>query len=72
VGLSIVYPADDPLLPDELRRLRRALPDGTSVLLGGQAASSYLNAALEIGATVHSDLASLPSKLNELRARRIS
>jgi MerR family transcriptional regulator, light-induced transcriptional regulator len=35
VALSVVYPADDPRLATELRRLRAALPAGVRVLIGG-------------------------------------
>lgn len=41
VALSIVYPADDPLLPGELQRLRNLLPSSVSILIGGAAAISY-------------------------------
>jgi MerR family transcriptional regulator, light-induced transcriptional regulator len=41
VALSIVFPADDPLLPAELKRLRDALPSSTRVILGGRAANAY-------------------------------
>ena len=37
VGLSITYPADDPRLPGELRRLRRQLPESIAVFIGGAA-----------------------------------
>lgn len=37
VGLSITYPADDPRLPDELRRLKRQLPEDVPVFVGGAA-----------------------------------
>ena len=37
LGLSITYPADDPRLPGELRRLRRQLPAGFPMFVGGAA-----------------------------------
>lgn len=37
VGLSITYPADDPRLPGELRRLRKQLPDNFPIFIGGAA-----------------------------------
>ena len=37
VGLSITYPADDPRLPGELRRLRRQLPPDFPIFIGGAA-----------------------------------
>lgn len=69
VGLSIVYPGDDPQLPDELRRLRRLLPEEVAVLVGGRAASSYQEVIGEIGATVVSDLGGFKAELDSLRER---
>ena len=69
VGLSIVYPADDPELPGELLRLGRLLPDDVALLIGGRAAAGYQKAIDEIGARVISDLAGVRLALDELRAR---
>jgi methylmalonyl-CoA mutase cobalamin-binding subunit len=44
VALSIVYPTDDGDLPGELLRLRRCLPDGTVLLVGGRASTAYMGA----------------------------
>jgi methylmalonyl-CoA mutase cobalamin-binding subunit len=46
VALGIVYPPDDALLPEEIRRLRRLLPRTTELIVGGRAAASY-SAVLE-------------------------
>jgi len=35
VALSLVYPADDPELPGELERIRRELPPGVVLIVGG-------------------------------------
>lgn len=35
VGLSVVHPTDDPILPQELKLLRRLLPGATRILVGG-------------------------------------
>jgi len=51
VGLSIVYPPDDPLLEQELRRLRRSLPSDVPIVVGGRAASRYEATLGEIGAS---------------------
>jgi len=40
VALSIVYPADDPRLLDELALLRHHLPDTTTVVVGGRGSNS--------------------------------
>jgi MerR family transcriptional regulator, light-induced transcriptional regulator len=41
VALSMVYPSDDPNVPDELTKLRQLLPGETALLLGGRAAYGY-------------------------------
>lgn len=49
LALSLVYPADDPALPGELRRLRRLQPE-LDVVVGGRAAMHYAGVLDEIGA----------------------
>ena len=56
IALSIVYPNNDPLLPQELTLLRRYLPAGTEIIVGGRAASSYRDALRSIGAVEVQDL----------------
>jgi DNA-binding transcriptional MerR regulator/methylmalonyl-CoA mutase cobalamin-binding subunit len=70
VALSIVYPGDDPLLPDELRRLRRLLPDGMPVLIGGRAAPTYGVVIAQINATLLTDIAGFKAELGRLREGR--
>jgi len=70
VALSIVYPGDDPQMPDELRRLRRLLPDGMPILIGGRAAPAYGAAIAQIGATLLSDIAGFKAELGKLREVR--
>jgi methylmalonyl-CoA mutase cobalamin-binding subunit len=70
VALSIVYPGDDPQMADELRRLRRLLPDGLPILIGGRAAPSYQAAIGEIGATHLTDFSSFKTELDKLREER--
>jgi len=70
VALSIVYPADDPLLPEELRRLRELLPGAVAVLVGGRAASAYRPVLEEIRAIVRNDLCSFCDALDQLRQPR--
>jgi methylmalonyl-CoA mutase cobalamin-binding domain/chain len=53
VALSIVFPGDDPNLPQELENLRKHLPEGTKIIVGGRAAECYNPALKAIGA-VHS------------------
>ena len=50
VALSMIYPADNPVIVEELRFLREHLPEGVSIFIGGQAALSYLPVINEIGA----------------------
>jgi methanogenic corrinoid protein MtbC1 len=50
VALSIIFPADDPDLPNELRSLRRQLSDEVIVIVGGRAAGAYRSVTEEIGA----------------------
>ncbi|MBD0321212.1 MAG: MerR family transcriptional regulator, partial [Gemmatimonadetes bacterium] len=44
VALSAVYPADDPELAGELRRLRSQLPPGVTVFVGGEGARAAVDA----------------------------
>lgn len=67
VALSIVYPADDPDLPEELRKLREFLPSSLAILVGGRAAASYQPVLEQIRASVHSDLRSFCDVLDGLR-----
>jgi DNA-binding transcriptional MerR regulator/methylmalonyl-CoA mutase cobalamin-binding subunit len=66
VALSIVYPPDDPRVRDELRRLRRTLPD-VALFVGGHGASGYEAVLTEIGAIPSSDLYDFRRRLGELR-----
>jgi DNA-binding transcriptional MerR regulator/methylmalonyl-CoA mutase cobalamin-binding subunit len=50
VALSMIYPADNPVIVEELRFLREHLPEGVAIFLGGQAALSYMPVLNEIGA----------------------
>jgi DNA-binding transcriptional MerR regulator/methylmalonyl-CoA mutase cobalamin-binding subunit len=67
VALSLTYPPDDPLLLEELRRLRRLLPPGTELVVGGRAVSSYRPLLEEIGALIVHDLDGLRRELRALR-----
>jgi methanogenic corrinoid protein MtbC1 len=63
VALSMVYPTEDSVLVDELRRLRELLPEGTSVLVGGRAAYLYQRQIEGEGAELVPDLKSLQERL---------
>lgn len=68
LALSVVYPPDDPILPDELRRLRRLLGTGVTILVGGRSAEVYRGAVDEVGAVLLDDLGELRRHLNRLRS----
>jgi methylmalonyl-CoA mutase cobalamin-binding domain/chain len=66
VGLSLVYPGDDPGLPDQLRKLRRYLGSDVTIFVGGQAAGAYEEVLRETGCLLVEDLASFHKQLNRL------
>lgn len=67
VALSLVYPPDDALLRDELRRLRRLLGHHTEVIVGGRASSAYADTLREIGALRLDSLDELRRRLESVR-----
>jgi DNA-binding transcriptional MerR regulator/methylmalonyl-CoA mutase cobalamin-binding subunit len=67
VGLSIVYPPDDPNIPGELARLRRLLPREVGIVVGGRSASNYASELESVGASLVTDFDSLRSVLDRLR-----
>jgi DNA-binding transcriptional MerR regulator/methylmalonyl-CoA mutase cobalamin-binding subunit len=66
VALSLLYPADDPGVDAELRRIRSMLPE-TTLIVGGAAADGYAGTLEEIGALRAGDLASLRETLDSVR-----
>ena len=70
VALSITYPPDDPLLAEDLRRLRRLLNPGVALLVGGRASRSYASILAETGCLYIEDLPVLRRELEALRTRR--
>jgi DNA-binding transcriptional MerR regulator/methanogenic corrinoid protein MtbC1 len=69
-ALSLVFPAGDPALGDELRRLRAVLPKEVTLVVGGAAASAYSGVLNEIGATRLYDLEDFRAQLGTLRRAR--
>jgi DNA-binding transcriptional MerR regulator/methylmalonyl-CoA mutase cobalamin-binding subunit len=67
LALSVVYPEDDPGLGSELNQLRRLLPDGTRLFVGGRAAPAYAPALQKCGARVLSSLEDFDAELDSLR-----
>jgi len=66
VALSVTYPPSDSALENELAELRAILPDEVTVLVGGQAAGSYVKTINSIGALYITDLEHLRMTLREL------
>lgn len=67
VALSLVYPPDDALLRDELRRLRRLLGPHVELIAGGRASSAYADIFREIGAIRLDGLGELRQHLEKVR-----
>jgi methylmalonyl-CoA mutase cobalamin-binding domain/chain len=67
IGLSIVYPEDDPELPDELRKLRAYLPEDVELIVGGRGVPAYAATLVEIRARITNRLEDLFPALEELR-----
>lgn len=70
VALSIVYPGDDQKLKLELLNLRRILPENTSIIVGGRAATQYLDSIDEISATYVRDTKQLRLELDSIRKNK--
>ncbi len=69
IALSLVYPADDPRVAEELVRLRTLVPGTTAILVGGPAASGYRDALRIIGAVHLDDMKGMRRALERLRGR---
>lgn len=67
VALSIVYPADDIRLPDELRRLRAQVPQDTAIIIGGHGSEGYAQVLEELGALRPRNLDDFRVNLQKLR-----
>ncbi len=72
VALSIVYPPDDPLLINELRRLRQLIAsDEVSLIIGGRAADGYKSALALIEGMNVASLERLREELDNMRSKWI-
>lgn len=67
VALSLVHPADDPMLPEELTRLRRMLPPAIPLLVGGRSSAAYGAVLDRIGALRVRSLQDWMTQLSQLR-----
>lgn len=65
VALSLVYPEDDPDVDAELRELRRRLPEGAAMLVGGRSAGAYAATLQEVGARLLEGYDGLRTELSE-------
>ncbi|NIO03254.1 MAG: MerR family transcriptional regulator [Proteobacteria bacterium] len=68
VGLSLVYPPDDPRVLREIKTLRRCLPERVVLIVGGRAAEAYSKALEAIGAIHVQDIPSFRRRLESLRS----
>ncbi len=69
LALSIIYPADDPALPQHLRAVRRLLAEAP-IIAGGNSAASYAATLSEIGATICTNIPELTHALDAIRTKR--
>jgi methylmalonyl-CoA mutase cobalamin-binding subunit/DNA-binding transcriptional MerR regulator len=67
IGLSIIYPPDDPHLPQELARLRRYLASDVTIFVGGLSSASYQEILDGLGVVRPRDLQELRRDLEALR-----
>lgn len=72
VGLSIIYPVDDPRLTVELQRLRQFIGEDLHVIIGGRGAASYEERLTDVGVTMVDDLNALVAHLDRLRKLRFT
>ena len=68
IGLSIIYPTDDPSIANELRKLRRGLQEDVAVFIGGSGAVAYDAVIGSIGAVRVDDMPTFRTALEALRA----
>jgi len=67
VAISMVFPGDDPNLPQELESLRKHLPAEVAIIAGGKAADSYAAALKKIQALKAEELRDLYQILGQMR-----
>ena len=67
IGLSIIYPTDDPQLANELRKLRRGIQEHVALFVGGAGAMAYDHVISSIGAVRINDMSTFRAELTALR-----
>jgi methanogenic corrinoid protein MtbC1 len=70
VALSIVYPADDPRVGQEIIKLNRLLDNDVTLFIGGRAAVGYKDVIESVDAVFMLDLGHFQSKLESIRVSR--
>ena len=70
IGLSIVYPTDDPHIANELRKLRRGIQEHVTLFVGGAGAIAYDPVINAIGAVRIEDMGIFRTELETLRTQQ--
>ncbi len=71
VGLSIIYPIDDPQLASELRKLRHGIQEHVKIFAGGAGANAYTPNLRSINAVIMNDLQTFRTELEDLRYQNL-
>ena len=67
IALSIIYPLDDAALHYRLKQMKRLMPPGLHLLVGGSGARAYQETLDAIGAATPDSLTAVAAHLDELR-----
>ncbi len=67
VGISIIYPPDDPRTVEELRRIRQMLTDTVDIIVGGESSTSYAGELTRLRMFHVKNLSELRQQLGRLR-----
>lgn len=70
VALSIVYPNDDPQLQKDLTNLKKMLQENVSLIVGGRAATGYLDVLDQVEAVVVKNIKQLRVELEAIREHK--
>ena len=70
IGLSIIYPTDDPYLANDLRKLRRGIPEDVALFVGGAGATACDPVLSAISAVRIDDMPTFRTELEALRTRQ--
>lgn len=69
VALSVVFHADDPMLREELKKIRSYLPEEITLLVGGRACSEMQEFLGSIGIEYTDDFVAFQNRLDSIRLR---